>query len=186
MMNWIFGIMIASGLLLCALNGNGSVALDALMNGCGGAVTLIIELAGAYMLWSGLMKIAEKAGLIDKLAGIMRRPLTLLMPDCGEAAAPIALNLAANFFGLGNAATPFGIEAMRRLDKGDGRASNAMVTFIALNASAIELLPTGVIAVRTACGSAAPYDIVLPTFIASLASAAAAAACCKLAERFAG
>ena len=175
--------MTGVGLLLFALKGDGSGALNALAAGCDSAISLSISIAGAYMLWAGIMKIAERAGLIEKLAGLMRRPLSCVMPNCGEAAAPITLNLAANFFGLGNAATPFGIEAMRKLDTGGPRASNDMVMFIALNSSAIELLPTGVIAVRTACGSASPYDIALPTFIASVASAAAAIVCCKLFDR---
>lgn len=183
MMAWVFGIMTAAGLLIFMINGDGSGALEALVKGCDGAVSLTVTLAGAYILWSGLMRIAEKADLIEKLAKRMQKPLSFLMPGCGDAAAPVALNLAANFFGLGAAATPFGIEAMQRLDRGDGRASNNMVMFIALNSSAIELLPTGVIALRTACGSAAPYDIVLPTFLASIAAAAAAVLSCKLLER---
>ena len=183
MMAWVFGIMTVTGLLLFAAKGEGAGALLALADGCGGAVTLTLSLAGSYVLWSGLMNIAREAGLIDRLAGLMRRPLARLMPGAEEAAAPVTLNLAANFFGLGNAATPFGIEAMRRLDRGDGRASDAMAMFIALNSSAIELLPTSVIAVRTACGSAAPYSVALPTFAVSLLSAAAAILSCRLLAR---
>lgn len=179
-MNWVFGIMTAVGIVFYAVKGDGGGALDAMARGCGGAITLTLSLAGAYMLWSGLMKIAERAGLIEKLARIMKKPLGLLMPDAGDAAAPVTLNLAANFFGLGNAATPFGIEAMRRLDRGDGRASDSMAMFIALNASAVELLPTAVIAVRTACGSADPYGVAVPTFISSLAASAAAMISCRL------
>ncbi|MBQ7060386.1 MAG: spore maturation protein [Clostridia bacterium] len=178
--------MTAVGILLFCIRGDGAGALNALTTGCAGAVTLTLELAGAYMLWSGMMRIAEKAGLVDKLAKLMRRPLGALMPGGEAAAAPVTMNLAANFFGLGNAATPFGIEAMKKLDRGDGRASDAMVMFIALNASAVELLPTSVIAVRTACGCSAPYEIALPTFIASLASAAAAIAACRLLSRVFG
>ncbi len=183
MMAWVFGIMIVTGLLLFATKGDGAGALLALANGCGGAVTLTLSLAGAYILWSGIMNIAREAGLIDRLAKLMRRPLSILMPGSEAAAAPVTLNLAANFFGLGNAATPFGIEAVKALDRGDGRASNAMVMFIALNSSAIELLPTSVIAVRTACAAADPYDIALPTFLASLICAAAAVLSCRLLER---
>lgn len=183
MMAWVFGIMISTGLLLFAFKGDGAGALIALTEGSDGAISLTMALAGAYMLWSGLMRIAQEAGLTDRLARLMRRPLMRLMPGAEEAAAPVTLNLAANFFGLGNAATPFGIEAMRRLDRGDGRASDAMAMFIALNASAIELLPTSVIAVRTACGSRAPYSVALPTFIVSLISAAAAVIACKALQR---
>lgn len=172
--------MTAAGLLLFAVKGDGAGALLALARGCDGAVTLTVTLAGSYMLWSGLMRIAEEAGLIEKLSRLMRRPLSRLMPDSPDAAAPVTLNLAANFFGLGSAATPFGIEAMRRLDRGDGVASDSMAMFIALNSSAVELLPTAVIAVRSACGSADPYGVALPTFLASLLSAAAAVISCRL------
>lgn len=179
MMAWIFGLMTAAGLILFTISGDGAGALDSLIKGCESAVELTLALAAPYLFWSGMMRIAEEAGLVKGLARLMRRPLALLMPDSPEAASPVVLNLAANFFGLGNAATPFGIEAMKRLDRGDGVASDSMAMFIALNASAIELLPTSVIAVRTACGSAEPYSVVLPTFIASVAAAAAAIVSCK-------
>ena len=175
--------MIAVGIVFCVISGNGAGALESLTKGCAEAISLTLSLAGPYMLWSGLMRVAEKAGLVSVLAKLMRRPLALLMPDSENAAAPVTLNLAANFFGLGNAATPFGIEAMKRLDRGDGRASDAMAMFIALNASAVELLPTGVIAIRSACGSADPYSIALPTFLASLAAAAAAVISCRILGR---
>ena len=183
MMAWIFGLMTAVGIVFFSVQGNGAGALEALTRGCDGAISLTVALAGPYLLWSGLMRIADEAGLVKKLARIMKKPLSLLMPDAPEAAAPVTLNLAANFFGLGNAATPFGLEAMRRLDRGDGRASDSMAMFIALNSSAIELLPTAVIAIRTACGSAAPYDIAIPTFVASLAAAGASIVSCRLLGR---
>ena len=180
MMDLVFGIMIIAGISVFAVQGNGAGALEALARGCDGAVSLTLSLAGTYMLWMGLMNIAEKAGLVKKLAELMKKPLGLLMPEAGEALAPVTLNLAANFFGLGNAATPFGVAAMKALDEGCGTASDNMVMFIALNASAVELLPTTVIAIRTACGSADPWSIALPTFIASVAAAAAAVISCRL------
>ena len=173
-------ILTAVGLIVFAVKGDGNGAMAALASGTAGALTLSIELAGPFMLWSGLFKVAEKAGLTEGLSLIMRKPLSLIMPDLGDAAAPISLNLAANFFGLGNAATPFGIEAVKRLDRGDGRASDSMAMFIALNSSAVELLPTSVIAVRAACGSADPYSIVAPTFISSVAAAITAVVSAKL------
>ena len=180
MMKWVFAIMMLLGIALFAARGDGAGALNALAEGGQSAVELSITLAGSYMLWMGIMNVAREAGLIEKLAAAMKKPLRLLMPGAGEAAAPVTLNLAANFFGLGNAATPFGIEAMKKLDKADGRATDDMAMFIALNSSAVELLPTSVIAVRTACGSTAPYDVVIPTFIASVAAAVAAVISCKL------
>ena len=180
MMMWIFGGMIAVGTGFYIAHGCGADALTALLSGAEQGVELTISLAGAYLLWSGLMNIASEAGLVEKLARAMKKPLGRLMPEAGEAMGPITLNLAANFFGLGNAATPFGVEAVKRLSRGDGTASDDMCMFLALNSSAVELLPTTVIAVRTACGSQNPYDIVLPTFLASLISAAAAIISCRL------
>lgn len=183
MMMWIFGGMLAIGLGIFIADGNGAGALEALMAGAQQAVEMTLALAGAYLLWMGLMNIAKQAGLIEKLAQKMQKPLGFLMPDAGEAAASVALNLAANFFGLGNAATPFGIEAMKALSDGSGTATNDMCMFAALNSSAIELMPTTVIAIRAACGAADPNDIILPTFLASIVSAAAAIVSCRLLER---
>ncbi|MBO6061050.1 MAG: spore maturation protein [Clostridia bacterium] len=186
MMMWVFGGMIAVGLGFYIAGGMGAEALAALLNGAEQAVELTVSLAGTYLLWTGLMNIASEAGLIKKLANAMKKPLGLLMPDAGDAMGPITLNLAANFFGLGNAATPFGVAAVKRLSRGDGVATDDMCMFLALNSSAIELMPTTVIAVRTACGSKTPYDIILPTFAASVVSAAAAIICCKALEGIGG
>ena len=179
MMGFFFAVSCIIGIVLCCFGGSGSTALDCLLAGADSAVELSISLAGAYLLWMGLINVASEAGLIEKLAARMHKPLRLLM----------TLNLAANFFGLGNAATPFGLDAMKRLNAVNPdkqSASNAICMFLALNASAIELMPTGVIAVRIACGSANAYDIVLPTFISSVFSAAAAILACKFFESGAG
>lgn len=189
MMSWVFTIMIAIGILLCAVNGRIEAALTALTAGADRSIELLLALAGSYLLWMGLVNVAERAGLTERLAKFMRKPLRMLMPGIGDAAAPVALNLSANFLGLANAATPFGIEAAKRLAAHNGRKSTAskeLCMFLALNASAVELLPTSVIAVRAACGSADPYSIVLPTFISSLLASAAAIAACKFFEAYKG
>lgn len=185
MMGFFFAFSCIIGIIFCCLGGNGSAALDSLLAGADSSVELSLSLAGAYILWMGLINIAAESGLIEKLAALMRRPLRFLMPDVGDAAASVTLNLAANFFGLGNAATPFGLDAMKRLNAVNPdrkRASNAVCMFLALNASAIELMPTSVIAIRIACGSVDAYDIVLPTFISSAFSAVAAVLACKFFE----
>lgn len=185
MMGWIFTIMICTGILMHAIRGEPALILSALTDGAASSVELILMLCGSYLLWTGLINIANRAGLTDKFARLMRRPLGILMPNIGDAAAPIALNLSANFLGLANAATPFGIEAMKRLSEQNGRksaASKEICMFLALNASAVELLPTSVIAVRSACGSADPYSIVVPTFVSSIIAALAAVLTCKCFE----
>ena len=179
-MSCVFAAMIAAAIICGAANGSIAVVLDALTEGAANAVTLSLSLAGAYMLWMGLMGIARRAGLIDALSRAMRKPLGLLFPNAGGA---IALNLAANFFGAGSAATPFGLEAMKELNakaKYAGVATDEMCMFLALNASALELLPANVLALRTAAGSEDAYIVVLPTFIASVISFVSAAAICAL------
>lgn len=182
-MNWLWGILIASGMAGYAILGDPAGAVDAMMAGAEEAVTLSLSLAGTFMLWMGLMNVAREAGLIDKLGRAMEPVLRRLMPDSSGAIAPVTLNLAANFFGLGGAATPFGLEAMKEMEKYNphkGIATDDMCMFIALNSSAIELLPTGVLALRAAAGSQDVYSIVIPTFIASVISAACAVFMCRL------
>jgi len=188
MMNCLWGILIAAGIGGYMLGGAPEGALEAMLQGAGEALELCISLAGAFMLWMGLMNVAKEAGLMDRLSALARPALRRLMPGSPSAVGPAALNLAANFFGLGSAATPFGLEAMQEMAKynpyrEEGAASDDMCMFIALNASALELLPTGVLALRAAAGSADVYCVVLPTFIASLLSAACAIGLCLLYRR---
>lgn len=186
MMNWLWGIMLLLGLIACMVSGNAEGAMDAMLAGAGEAVTLSLSLAGAYMLWMGLMNVAKEAGLIDALARAVRKPLALLFPRSPDAVAPVTLNLAANFFGMGSAATPFGLAAMKELRAAadrdgvpEGTASDDMCMFLSLNSSAVELLPTSVLALRAAAGSTDVYCVVLPTFLASLLAFASAIALCR-------
>lgn len=189
MLGYIITIMLVLGFAYCIYYGNPADALTFMLEGANASVELMLSLAGSYLLWMGIMNVAMKAGLIDGLAKLSEKPLRKLMPGIGDAAAPVTLNLAANFFGLGNAATPFGLEAMKQLSRCGGEqsalgiATNNICMFLALNASAIELLPTTVIAIRAASGSENPNSIVLPTFISSIVSAIAAILLCKLFER---
>ena len=169
--------MCIGGLVAGMLAGDAQGAVDALLEGAGEAVSLCLSLAGAYMLWMGLMAIGEEAGLVEKLR------LKRLFPGAPKAVAPITLNLCANFFGLGSAATPFGLAAMQELEAANdkpGVATDEMCMFLAMNASAIELLPMTVLAMRTAAGSQDVYAVVVPTFIVSLLCAAVAILLCKL------
>lgn len=186
MMNAVWGTMIIAGLVVGILSGQGGTLVDSMITGCGEAVTLCVGLAGAYMLWMGLMEVAKDLGIIDKFAKLIKPFMRWLFPKAEEAVAPITLNLAANFFGMGSAATPFGLEAVRSLQKSNPypeTATNDMCMFIALNASALELLPTTILAMRTAAGSLDPYCIVIPTAIASIASFVSAIVICKLFEK---
>ena len=187
MLGYFFVIMISVGMLFCIMNGTADLALGYMLEGADSALELMLGLGGSYILWLGIMKVAERAGLVTALSRRMEKPLRLLMPKVGSAAAPITLNLAANFFGLGNAATPFGIEAMKELTKNRGErssiASNDVCMFLALNSSCIQLIPTSVIAIRAACGSANPSSIILPTLISSILSSILTIILCKLCGR---
>ena len=187
MLGYFFVIMISVGMLFCIMNGTADLALGYMLEGADSALELMLGLGGSYILWLGIMKVAERAGLVTALSRRMEKPLRLLMPNVGSAAAPITLNLAANFFGLGNAATPFGIEAMKELTKNRGErssiASNDVCMFLALNSSCIQLIPTSVIAIRAACGSSNPSSIILPTLISSILSSILTIILCKLCGR---
>ena len=187
MLGYFFVIMISVGMLFCIMNGTADLALRYMLEGADSALELMLGLAGSYILWLGIMKVAERAGLVTALSRRMEKPLRLLMPNVGSAAAPITLNLAANFVGLGNAATPFGIEAMKELTKNRGErssiASNDVCMFLALNSSCIQLIPTSVIAIRAACGSSNPSSIILPTLISSILSSILTIILCKLCGR---
>ena len=185
MMNVFWGIMIFFGLVIGLLNGQQGELVTAMITGATDAVMLCIELAGDYMIWMGLMEVASDMGVIEKLSNAVRPVLSKLFPKSKSAIAPITLNLAANFFGLGSAATPFGLKAMSELQKYNPNptvATNDMCMFIALNASALELLPTTVLSMRVVAASNDVYIVVVPTFIASIVAFVTAVVCCKVFE----
>lgn len=187
MMNRIFGAMILLGIIAGILTGGGDSAVNSMIAGMGEAVTLTISLAGAFMFWMGIMEAARELGVIEFLSKLARPLLKRLFPKAGDAVAPITLNLAANFFGMGSAATPFGLEAMQemqRINPDKSIATDDMCMFIALNASALELLPTGVIALRSSAGASDPYAVIVPTFIASVISFISAIVLAKAFARF--
>jgi spore maturation protein SpmA len=161
----------------------------AILDEAGRAVTLAISLIGVMALFLGLMKVAEEAGLLAVVARQVRRPLERLFPEVPAghpAMGAMVLNIAANVLGLGNAATPFGLKAMQALDTlnpNKGWASNPMVLFLAINTASVTLLPTSVIALRAAAGSADPAGIVPTTLFATLCSTAVAIVVARVGQR---
>ncbi len=155
-----------------------------------GSVTLALGLIGIMAFFLGLMKVAEAGGLLVIIARLLRPLLGRLFPEIPAghpAMGAMVMNLAANVMGLGNAATPFGIRAMQELDRLNphkGSASNAMVLFLAINTSSVTLLPTGVIALRAAAGSADPAAILPTTLFATLCSTVVAIAAARFYRRF--
>jgi spore maturation protein A len=134
----------------------------------------------------GLLNVAEKAGLIRALSRLLSPVLRLLFPDAGKAKEAISLNLAANMLGMGNAATPYGLRAMRLLDEANphpGVATNEMCVLLVINASCLELFPATLIGLRASFGSARPAAVVLPTLLSSLSATVVAVVLCLVFTR---
>ncbi len=162
----------------------------AVVDSAASSVTLAIGLIGVMTLFLGLMKVAEAGGLLVIIARLVRPLMQRMFPDVPAdhpAMGAMILNISANVLGLGNAATPFGIRAMQELDKLNpvkGTATNAMALFLAINTSSVTLLPTGVIALRAAAGSADPAGIMPTTLFATICSTTVAIVMAKLCQRF--
>ncbi len=162
---------------------------QSMIEAAGSAVTLALGLVGVMALFLGLMKIAEKGGLLLIIARTLRPLMIRLFPDVPAdhpAMGAMILNISANVLGLGNAATPFGIRAMQELDRLNpvkGTATNAMALFVAINTSSVTILPTGVVAVRAALGSNDPAGVVPTTLFATLCSTIIAIIAVKLLEK---
>ena len=180
MVNYIWVGMTVIGVLFAIVNGTMDEVNKALFVSAKEAVTLSIGLMSILVFWLGLMKIAESAGLLEKLSFLFRPLMRWLFPDIPinhPAMGYILSNMMANTFGLGNAATPLGIKAMeqmKELNGGKAKVSRSMVTFLAINTSSITLIPTTVIAIRMNYNSSNPTDIVFPTIMATAISAVGA------------
>lgn len=198
-MNGIFLALVLSAFAVAAVRQVGIAGADAetmarlakaIIEDSSQAVTLAIGLVGVMTLFLGLMKVAEAGGLLAIIARLLRPLLVRLFPSVPAehpAMGAMILNIAANVLGLGNAATPFGIRAMQHLDALNplrGTASNAMVLFLAINTSSVTLLPTGVIALRAAAGSADPAGILPTTLFATICSTTVAIVMAKGCQRF--
>ncbi|AIE78794.1 spore maturation protein SpmA [Bacillus tropicus] len=176
MVNLVWVAMAVIGIVYAMINGTMEAINKAVFDGAKDAVTICIGLISVLVFWLGLMKIAEEAGLLKKLVSLFMPIVKRLFPEIPKdhpSMGFILSNMMANFFGLGNAATPLGIKAMEQLKElngGKDSASRSMVTFLALNTSAITLIPTTVISIRMTYESANPTEIVGVTFIAQVLS----------------
>ena len=174
MLNVIWGFFLIGGIWPGAFLGRMDLVTNAVIDGGRNAVELAFTMAGVVAVWSGILKIAEKGGMIDALAEKMEPFLDFLFPEVprGHAARRyISANFAANFLGLGWAATPAGLLAMEELAKLNGktgRASNAMCMFLVVNMSSLQLVTVNILAYRAEYGSAAPAEIMGAGIAASL------------------
>ncbi len=189
MINVVWFLLIAVGVIVGAINGNIEAVTEAAINSARQGVDLSLGLIGTMALWLGIMKIAQDSGLINVLAKALKfvmKPLFPEVPADHPAMGAMIMNMAANMLGLGNAATPLGLKAMKELqtlNPHKDTASNAMATFLAINTSSVTLIPASVIAIRVAAGSANSTEIIGPTIIATLASTTAAIIAVKLLQR---
>ncbi|MCR2044217.1 nucleoside recognition domain-containing protein [Anaerosalibacter massiliensis] len=176
MINFIWAGLLISGFIVGIINGNVDAVTNAAIESANTAVELAIGLVGVMALWLGIMKIAEESGLVEKLAKGLK-PITLkLFPDVPAdhpAMGAMVMNMAANILGLGNAATPLGLKAMQELQELNPKkdtATDAMVTFLAINTSSITLVPATSIAILASAGAKTPTEIIGPTIIATTVS----------------
>lgn len=179
MMNYIWALMLIVSIIVAAFTGRLDTTMQEGMRAANDSIMTVLGFAGIMCLWTGLMKIAEEGGMVQVLCKLAKPVAKRLFPDVppeSPAMGAIMLNVTANLLGMGNAATPLGLRAMHELDKLNAHsthASNAMCMFVVLNTASIQLIPSTIIAIRSAAGSKAPFEIMVPIWITSL--------CCVLA-----
>lgn len=194
MLNYLWAGMMLTGILWGAFHGQLSAVTEGAIQASKEAVTLCITMLGVMTLWTGVLEIGHRSGLVAQLAKKMGPVLTFLFPHLspeGEARKQIAVNMIANILGLGWAATPAGLKAMEELKKVEeercsvpaGTASNEMCTFLIINISSLQLIPMNMIAYRSQYGSVNPTAIVGPALAATLISTAVGVVFCKVMDR---
>lgn len=199
--NYIWSGMLFLGIIWGAFSGRLVQVTEGAISAAGEAVTLCITMLGIVAFWNGILEIGSRAGLVEQLSGKMRPVLKFLFPDLPvdcEAARQISVNFIANILGLGWAATPAGLKAMKELEKVEeerrkkkvmkvtvqavpkGTASNEMCTFLIMNISSLQLIPVNIIAYRSQYHSASPAAVTGPCLAATMVSTLAAVLFCKI------
>lgn len=175
-MGGFFLVSVSIAVVYGIISGNIREVSSAALGGASKAVALSIELLGTLCFWSGLMRAAENAGITKALCKILSPLLNLIFPKLkgkNGVMEPISMNIAANLLGVGNAATPLGIAAMkklRELSSDSDSATSEMVTFVVMNTASLQILPTTVAALRMEAGAERPFDILVPVWFVSSCS----------------
>lgn len=173
-MSGIWAGMVVVSLVCALVTGRGSEVASAAMEGASAGVELCLGMAGALCLWMGVMEVLRRAGAMGWLSRLLRPVLGRLYPDFARDSGvmdAISANVSANLLGLGNAATPLGLDAARRMSRrSPGVASDALCMLVVCNTASIQLIPTTVAAVRAGAGSTAPFDILPAVWLASALS----------------
>lgn len=174
MMNYIFGLSVILSFITALFTGREAALSDSVLEGAQNAVSIAIKLLGAMALWNGITEIMSEAGLHKKIEKLLSPAMRFLFPTYGgtPAGEAICSNITANLLGLGNAATPLGIEAMRRIkaQSGSSIADNEAVRFVVINSASLTLIPTSIAALRRLSGSEAPFSILIPVWLTGILS----------------
>lgn len=177
MLNIIWPIFIVISFIYAIFTGRVNDINNGIFESVSDAVELSITFLGTMCLWNGIMEIAKRTSLIEKLTKFLKPIMNFLFPDLKgnkQANSEISMNIIANILGLGNAATPLGLKAMKTMQKENRKKdtlSNAMAMFIVLNTASLQLIPTNVIAIRTSLNSANPTQIIFPVWGATIVAA---------------
>lgn len=196
MIGKVFCVLVTSSFVFAILEGRMGELSQAILQGCEAAVGLSISMLGMMCLWSGIIKVLDAVGFTSLISRCVRPVLKFIYPEayrknCGID--EISANFAANLLGMGNAALPLGLAAMEKLAELDRRKSDSdnnvrasadMITFSVLNTTPLQLLPTTLIALREAAGSAAPYEIIPPIYICSVVTTLFGILLCRMCARF--
>ena len=184
MMTWLWSGMVVLSVIFGLATGQLDAVSEAALSGASSAVELSLTMAGVLCLWSGVMEIMNVCGISGGLARLFRPILRRLLPQASrdsETLAAVSANVSANLLGLGNAATPLGIQAARRMARGcDGIASDELCLLVVLNTASIQLLPATIASVRAAAGCQTPFDILPAVWMSSALSVAAGLTAARL------
>lgn len=190
MMNYVFPVLVIFSFVCSVLTGQMNALSASVVDGATNAVELIIRLVAMLCLWGGIMEIADSAGVTKGISKLLSPVIKLIFPRIRkekDALEAISMNITANILGLGNAATPLGLEAMRRLQQinpDTSRASDEMVVFVVMNTAAMHIIPTTVATFRAQYGSVSPMSILPASFLTSFCALTVAIVCAKLGNRF--
>jgi len=185
MLNIIWPVFILISFIYAILTGKVNQINQSIFDSAASAVELTITFFGTLCMWNGIMKIAQQTTFMQKLTNLLKPLINFLFPDCinnEKVKQEISMNMVANILGLGNAATPLGLKAMKTMQKDNENKdtiSNSMAMFIVINTASLQLIPTTVIAIRTSLNSGNPSQIIFPVWIATIAAAFAAIAAAK-------
>ena len=186
MLNKIWPLFIIVSIIYAIFSGNVEELNNSIFTSSESAIQVTITLIGTMCLWSGIMKIASNISLIDKMCGAIDPIINFLFPDLKkskEIKKQISMNIIANFLGLGNAATPLGLKAIKSMQEKNinkDSLSNSMMMFILINTASIQLIPTTIFAIRKSLGSADPTGILVPVWCSTICAALCGIICMKI------